>query len=35
MTLDTKPPLRALLLENIHPDSTARLNKAGYAVETR
>ena len=35
MTLDTKPPLRALLLENIHPDATARLTKAGYAVETR
>ena len=36
LTLDTtKPPLRALLLENIHPDATARLTKAGYAVETR
>jgi D-3-phosphoglycerate dehydrogenase len=36
LTLETtKPPLRALLLENIHPDGTARLTKAGYAVETR
>jgi D-3-phosphoglycerate dehydrogenase / 2-oxoglutarate reductase len=36
LTLETtKPPLRALLLENIHPDATARLTKAGYAVETR
>ena len=25
---------RALLLENIHPDATARLTKAGYQVET-
>ena len=31
----TKPPMRALLLENIHPDATARLTKAGYEVETR
>ena len=36
VTLDTtKPPMRALLLENIHPDATARLTKAGYEVETR
>jgi D-3-phosphoglycerate dehydrogenase len=36
LTLDTtKPPMRALLLENIHPDATARLTKAGYEVETR
>jgi D-3-phosphoglycerate dehydrogenase len=36
LTLDTtKPPLRALLLENIHPDATALLTKAGYEVETR
>ncbi|HLH58168.1 MAG TPA: phosphoglycerate dehydrogenase [Streptosporangiaceae bacterium] len=27
--------MRALLLENIHPDATARLSKAGYEVETR
>jgi D-3-phosphoglycerate dehydrogenase / 2-oxoglutarate reductase len=33
-TLDTKP-MRALLLENIHPDATTRLTKAGYEVETR
>jgi len=32
LTLDT--PNRALLLENIHPDATARLTKAGYEVET-
>src|SRR5215472_6342438 len=32
MTLDTLN--RALLLENIHPDATARLTKAGYQVET-
>ena len=25
---------RALLLENIHPDATARLTKAGYEVRT-
>ncbi len=36
LTLDTtKPPMRALLLENIHPDATALLTKAGYEVETR
>ncbi len=36
LTLDTtRPPMRALLLENIHPDATARLTKAGYEVETR
>jgi D-3-phosphoglycerate dehydrogenase len=36
LTLDTtRPALRALLLENIHPDATARLAKAGYEVETR
>src|SRR5579875_698860 len=34
-TLDTRRrPVRALLLENIHPDATARLAKAGYEVET-
>ncbi len=32
LTLDTLT--RALLLENIHPDASARLTKAGYAVET-
>ena len=32
LTLDTIN--RALLLENIHPDATARLTKAGYQVET-
>ena len=32
LTLDTLN--RALLLENIHPDATARLTKAGYQVET-
>jgi D-3-phosphoglycerate dehydrogenase len=32
LTLDTLK--RALLLENIHPDATARLTKAGYQVET-
>ena len=32
LTLDT--PKRALLLENIHPDATARLTKAGYEVQT-
>src|SRR6202453_2074083 len=26
--------MRALLLENIHPDATARLTKAGYEVQT-
>src|SRR6202012_795075 len=31
LTLDTLN--RALLLENIHPDATARLTKAGYHVE--
>ena len=36
LTLDTtKPPMRALLLENIHPDAAALLTKAGYEVETR
>ena len=36
LTLDTiNGPKRALLLENIHPDATARLTKAGYQVETR
>ena len=30
LTLDTIN--RALLLENIHPDATARLTKAGYQV---
>ena len=36
LTLDTtKPPQRALLLENIHPDATAALTKVGYEVETR
>jgi len=35
LTLDTTRPLmRALLLENIHPDASARLAKAGYEVET-
>jgi D-3-phosphoglycerate dehydrogenase len=33
LTLDTLT--RALLLENIHPDASARLTKAGFAVETR
>jgi len=32
LTLDTLN--RALLLENIHPDATARLTKAGYQVRT-
>ncbi len=32
LTLDTLN--RALLLENIHPDATARLTKAGYQVQT-
>ncbi len=32
LTLDTLT--RALLLENIHPDASARLTKAGFAVET-
>jgi D-3-phosphoglycerate dehydrogenase len=32
LTLET--PKRALLLENIHPDATARLTKAGYEVKT-
>jgi D-3-phosphoglycerate dehydrogenase / 2-oxoglutarate reductase len=32
LTLDTLK--RALLLENIHPDATARLTKAGYEVRT-
>jgi D-3-phosphoglycerate dehydrogenase / 2-oxoglutarate reductase len=32
LTLET--PKRALLLENIHPDATARLTKAGYEVQT-
>jgi D-3-phosphoglycerate dehydrogenase / 2-oxoglutarate reductase len=32
LTLDTLN--RALLLENIHPDATARLTKAGFQVET-
>jgi D-3-phosphoglycerate dehydrogenase len=27
--------IRVLLLENIHPDATARLVKDGYQVETR
>jgi D-3-phosphoglycerate dehydrogenase len=36
LTLDTiNGPKRALLLENIHPDATARLTKAGYQVDTR
>ena len=35
LTLDTTKPMRALLLENIHPDATARLTKANYEVETR
>ena len=35
LTLDTRRPLaRALLLENIHPDASARLAKAGFQVET-
>jgi D-3-phosphoglycerate dehydrogenase len=35
MVLDTtREPIRALLLENIHPDATVRLSKAGYEVET-
>ena len=32
LTLDTLN--RALLLENIHPDATARLTKAGYVVRS-
>ena len=32
LTLET--PKRALLLENIHPDATARLSKAGFEVQT-
>jgi D-3-phosphoglycerate dehydrogenase len=32
LTLDT--PKRALLLENIHPDATTRLTKAGFEVQT-
>jgi D-3-phosphoglycerate dehydrogenase len=32
LTLET--PKRALLLESIHPDATARLTKAGYEVAT-
>src|ERR1022692_422670 len=32
LTLDTLT--RALLLENIHPDASARLTKAGFQVET-
>jgi D-3-phosphoglycerate dehydrogenase / 2-oxoglutarate reductase len=32
LTLET--PKRALLLENIHPDATARLTKAGFEVQT-
>ena len=28
------PITRVLLLENIHPDATARLVKDGYQVET-
>jgi D-3-phosphoglycerate dehydrogenase len=36
VTLDTTTlPMRALLLENIHPDAVARLTKTGYEVETR
>ncbi len=35
LTLDTTKPMRALLLENIHPDATARLTKASYEVEAR
>ena len=35
LTLDrTDGPTRVLLLENIHPDATARLVKDGYQVET-
>ena len=35
LTLDrTDGPARVLLLENIHPDATARLVKDGYQVET-
>jgi D-3-phosphoglycerate dehydrogenase len=36
MTLERRLPqeTRALLLENIHPDATALLSKAGYQVET-
>lgn len=26
--------VRALLLENVHPDAAARLGKEGYRVET-
>ena len=32
--LTLERPKRALLLENIHPDATARLTKAGYDVQT-
>ena len=35
LTPETTKPIRALLLENIHPDATAWLTKAGYEVETR
>jgi D-3-phosphoglycerate dehydrogenase / 2-oxoglutarate reductase len=35
LTLDTtRTPMRALLLENIHPDASVRLAKAGFQVET-
>lgn len=36
MTLERRLPqdIRVLLLENIHPDATALLTKAGYQVET-
>ncbi len=35
LTLDrTEGPTRVLLLENIHPDATARLVKDGYQVDT-
>jgi D-3-phosphoglycerate dehydrogenase len=36
MTLERRSPqdVRVLLLENIHPDATALLSKAGYQVET-
>jgi D-3-phosphoglycerate dehydrogenase len=36
MTLERQSPqdIRVLLLENIHPDATAILSKAGYQVET-
>ena len=36
MTLERRLPqdVRVLLLENIHPDATALLSKAGYQVET-